>query len=447
MKMKYNYSNRFITFSIRTIFLLAVLLIQVCSYAQSIPFTLEEAIRTGVENNFQVKMMKNDQRSNVILNNWGTAGLWPTISVNAVQGIASNSLEQKLANGTLIERDGAVLRNTNAGLAISWRIFDGMRMFATKKRLEELERNGELSFRRQIITTVFDIIGSFHLLLQLEQQKKALEQSIAFFKERKKIADDRFRIGTAAKTDLLQAQTDLNLQQGNLYNLENNIRQAYTNLNHLMGRDPATQFTVSGTILPDSSLSLENIKTKALAGNYDLLLAQSQLSILFQSKREILSQRLPTVTLNGNFNFSQNKNDAGFTLFSRNSGPNGNIGVAIPLFNGGNLIRQQQVADVAIQSQQITIERLQNQLQRDLLNSYAAYQNALKLAQLEKETLLLIEENNSIATERFKKLSITSLELRQIQLDLINSQTRYYNALFTARMAEAELKLLAGILE
>ena len=426
---------------------MAVLLLQLSSFAQSVPLTLEEAIRTGVENNFQVKMIKNDQRTSVILNNWGTAGLWPTISVNTVQGIASNSLEQKLANGTLIERDGAVLRNTNAGLAISWRIFDGMRMFATKKRLEELERNGELSFRRQIITTVFDIIGSFHLLLQLEQQKKALEQSIAFFKERKKIADDRFRIGTAAKTDLLQAQTDMNLQQGNLYNLENNIRQAYTNLNHLMGRDPATQFTISGNILPDPSLSLENIKTKALAGNYDLLLAQSQLSILFQSKREILSQRLPTVTLNGNFNFSQNKNDAGFTLFSRNSGPNGNIGVAIPLFNGGNLIRQQQVADVAIQSQQITIERLQNQLQRDLLNSYASYQNALKLSQLEKETLLLIEENNSIATERFKKLSITSLELRQIQLDLINSQTRYYNALFTARMAEAELKLLAGILE
>jgi len=84
---------------------------------------------------------------------------------------------------------------------------------------------------------------------------------------------------------------------------------------------------------------------------------------------------------------------------------------------------------------------------RDLLNSYSTYQNALQLANLEKQTLELIEENNKIATERFKKLSITSLELRQIQLDLINSQTRYYNALFTARMAEAEMKLLAGILE
>jgi outer membrane protein TolC len=429
-------------------FLISVsILLHSYSFSQTNPLTLEEAIRTGIENNFQVKLVKNDQRSNVILNNWGTAGLWPSISINATKGIASNSLEQKLANGTIIERDGAILRNTNAGLIVSWRIFDGMRMFATKKRLEELERNGELNFRRQINTSVFDIIGSFHLILQLEQQRAALKQSISFFEERKKIADDRFRIGTGPKTDVLQAQTDVNLQYANLLNLENSLTQAHTNLNHLIGRDPDTKFSVSGNIMPDSSLTLSAIKDKALTGNYDLLLAQSQLSILFQNKREILSQRLPTVTLNGNFNFSQNKNDAGFTLFSRNSGPNTNIGIAIPLFNGGNIARQQQVADVAIQSQQITIESIQNQLFRDLLNSYATYQNALQLANLEKQTLELIEENNKIATERFKKLSITSLELRQIQLDLINSQTRYYNALFTARMAEAEMKLLAGILE
>lgn len=408
--------------------------------------TLEEAIQAGIENNFQIKIEKNNQRSNIILNNWGTAGLWPVVSLNSTIGIASNSLEQKLVNGTVIKRDGALLRNSNAGLQISWRIFDGMRMFATKKRLEELERNGELNFRRQINTAVFDIIGAFQLILQLEQQEKALRESIRFFDERKKMAEDRFRVGTAAKTDLLQAKTDLNIQQANLYNLKNNIQQAYTNLNHLIGRDPSIVYRVQGNIIPDTTLTIASVKEKVLAGNFDLLMAQSQLSILFQNKKEIISQRLPIVTLNGNFNFNQNRNDAGFTLFSRNSGPSGNIGIAIPLFNGGNILRQQQVAEVAIQSQQISIQELQNQLHRDLLNSYAVYKNALELAALETQTLQLIEENNMIATERFRKLAITSLEWRQIQLDMINCQTRYLNALFTARMAEAEMKLLGGVL-
>jgi len=434
--------------NIRPVYRIISLLFLTASLKAQAPLlTLEEAVRKGIEANFQVRLEKNDQQSNVILNNWGTAGLWPSISLSASKGIASNSLEQELANGTVIKRDGALLRNTNAGMQVSWRVFDGMRMFATKRRLEELERNGELTFRSQVNSTVFEIIAAYYLLLQLDQQKKAIESSLTFFEERKKIAEDRFRLGSSPKTDLLQAQVDLNTQRSNLLSIQNNIKLASTNLNHLMGRDPSTLFTVVGTVQPKSDLPYTELKEKALNGNFDLLLAQSQLSILFQTKKEIFSQRLPSVTLNGNFNFNQNRNDAGFTLFSRNSGPNGNIGIAIPLFNGGNFIRQQKVADVQIQSQQINLERLKNQLERDLQNAYASFQISLQQAQLEKESMQWIEENNRIATERFRKLTITSLELRQIQLDLINSQTRYFNALYLAILSETELKLLAGQLE
>jgi outer membrane protein TolC len=406
--------------------------------------TVNDAIQLAIEKNFNVVIEKNNQQIGVINNNWGTAGLLPVVSATGGMSIASNSLEQQLVNGTNIKRNGAVLRNSNAGLAISWRIFDGMRMFATKRRLEELEQIGELTFRRQINTTVFDVIGNYFQIVQLQQQKDALDETIRFFEERKKIAEDRFRIGTAPKTDLLQAQVDLNLQKANLMNIINNIQLAKSNFNNLLGRKPETAFTVAASIEPDVSLSFATVQEKAATQNFDLLLAQRNLSVLMQTKREIISQRLPTVTLNGNMNYSQNRNDAGFTLFSRNSGPNGNVGIAIPLFNGGNTIRQQKIANINIENQKITIDQTQNQVQTSLLNAYYNFKNALQIVQLEKENLELIKENNLIAMERFKKLSITSLELRQVQLDFINSQTRFINALFLAKLAETEMKLLAG---
>ncbi len=430
----------------KLILLLPGLLINMWAIAQSSSTLLriDEAIEIAIEKNFQVVIEKNARQTSVINNNWGTAGLWPTINATAITGIASNSLEQKLANGTVIQRDGAILRNVNTGVAVSWRIFDGMRMFATKKRLEELEQIGELTFRRQINVTVFEVISSYYQIVQLKQQKAALLETIRFFEERKKIAEDRFRIGTAPKTDFLQAQVDLNLQRANLMTVENNLRIAKSNFNNLLGRTPGVEFDTQEEIEPDASVSLTSITEKASAGNYDLLLAQSNLGVLLQQKREILAQRLPTVTLNGNINYSQNKNDAGFTLFSRNSGPNGNITLAVPLFNGGNNIRQMKVADITIQNQRTSIEQIKNQVQTSILNAFYNFKNALNLVQLEKENLELIRENNLIATERFKKLSITSLELRQVQLDYINSQTRYINALFLAKIAETEMKLLAG---
>jgi outer membrane protein len=101
---------------------------------------------------------------------------------------------------------------------------------------------------------------------------------------------------------------------------------------------------------------------------------------------------------------------------------------------------------VQIKNQQVVIDRLKNQVNTNLINAYFNFQNALNLVELEKTTLKLIEENNMIATERFRKLAITSLELRQVQLDFINGQTRYINALFQAKLAEAEMKMLAGSL-
>lgn len=421
------------------------LLINILAFAQEpLKLSVDEAIRIAVEKNFDVEIVKNEQQIGAINNNWGTAGLWPNINLNSTLGIASNNLEQRLSNGTTIKRNGAVLRNINAGFAVSWRIFDGMRMFASKRRLEELERMGELNFRSQVNTTVFNVIAAYYEIVQLNQQRKALQATIKFFEERKLIAESRFTIGTAPKTDFLQAEVDLNQQKGSLLAIENNIRVAKANFNNLLARKPDTVFEVMEVIEPDVTVSYAALQQKATTDNYDLLLAQSSLSVLVQQKREIISQRLPSVTLNGNFNLSQSKNDAGFTLFNRNLGPSGNVGIAIPIFQGGNIKRQEQVADIGIKNQQIVIDRLKNQVNTSLLNAFYNFQNALNLVKLEKNTLSLIEENNMIATERFRKLAITSLELRQVQIDYINGQTRYINSLYMAKLAEAEMKLLAG---
>lgn len=422
-----------------------VCLINIAAFSQvAVKLTVEEAIQIAVEKNFDVVIEKNAQQIGKINNNWGNAGLYPNINITGTSAIASNNLEQKLSNGTTIKKNGAILRNLNAGFAVSWRIFDGMKMFATKKRLEELETIGELTFRRQINATVFDVIAAYYQIVQLNQQKKALQETIQFFEERKQIAESRFTIGTAPKTDLLQAQVDLNQQKASLLSIENSVRVAKANFNNLLSRTPETAFDVQEVIQPDATISFTSLHQKSQTDNYDLLLAQSSLSVLVQQKREIISQRLPSVTLNGNFNLAQSKNDAGFTLYNRNLGPNGNIGIAIPIFQGGNIKRQERVADINIRNQQIVIDQLKNQVNTSLVSAYYNFQNAVNLVELEKSTLLLIQENNVIATERFRKLAITSLELRQVQIDYINGQTRYINALYMAKLAEAEMKLLAG---
>ena len=49
-----------------------------------------------------------------------------------------------------------------------------------------------------------------------------------------------------------------------------------------------------------------------------------------------------------------------------------------------------------------------------------------------------------IATERYKKLNITSVELRQIQISYNAAKNRLYDALYQAKVAETTVALLSG---
>ncbi len=413
-------------------------------FAQDMLLTAEDAVKYAIEHNYGISISKNNIEIGKINNNWANAGAVPVISATANKTIGVNNLQQKLSNGTTTIRNGNNTKNTNAGIAINWPVFDGLKMFATKRRLEELERNGEYAFRKNLNETVYNVISSYYNVVTIKEQVKSTQEQITLYSDRYNLAQRRFEIGTGAKYEVLEAQVDLNEQKSILLSLQNSLAISKTSLNNIIGKVPDTMYVVIDTITVKELPSIEEAKNKIEKQNPDILLANSDLTVLFESKKELAAQRLPVVTLNGFYNFSRNSNGAGFTLFNQTYGPSGSIGIAIPLFNGGLIKKQMSVTDIQIRNQNITLAETKNNLQTALTNAYINYSNSLKIVELEKSNLALATENIFIATERFKKLNITSVELRQIQISYNDAKTRLYNALYQAKLAEAQVALLTG---
>lgn len=406
--------------------------------------TLADAIRMALEQSFQIKIAQNDLKAADINNHWGTAGLLPSAAITANKTLASNNLQQNLTNGTIIKRDGASVNNLNAGLAVSWRVFDGMRMFATKKRLEELEKLGEQELSRQMNELAFEVASIYLNIWRLKEQQTATREVIRFNEERFKLAQAKFQAGTIAKPDLLQAELDLNEQKAALLTLENNTRLAQFNLNQVMAQPATTPIQITDSLPGLAALNLGDILAKADNKNPQVLAAKTNLAILMQSKREITSQRLPSATIGANYNFFRNRNAAGFTLLNQSYGPQVNFGVAIPIFNAGNVKRQEKIADLNIQNQQLAEQQLRLQLSTLVQQAYSNYENGKALFELESKNLVLAEQNNQINLERFRKQYITAVELRQSQLNYANARNRQANARFQLELAAVELRVLAG---
>jgi outer membrane protein TolC len=412
--------------------------------AQDTMMTAQEAIQTAIENNYGVIISKNEIEIGSINNSWANTDLLPSVSATATKQAGVNNLQQKLSNGTVTTKKGNTSQNLNAGLAVNWRIFDGLKMFATKKRLEELERNGEYSFRKNLNETVYNVISSYYNIVTLNEQRKATLEQISLYNDRYILSQRRLDIGTGAKYEVLQAQVDLNEQRSNLLSLQNSIALAKASLLNLLGKNPDTSFNIMDTIILSPLPAYADVQSKIAQQNPDILLANSQLYILQQQKKEINAARLPSVDLNGYYNFSRSSSGAGFNLFNQTYGPSGSVGISVPLFAGIVVKKQLQISDIQIRNQQISIDETKNNLQTALNNAYINYHNALKAIDLEQNNLVLAKENITIATERYKRLNITSVELRQIQISYNDARNRLYSALYQAKMAEATVALLSG---
>lgn len=407
--------------------------------------TLNDAIQQALSKNFDLQIARNDEDVATLLNNWGNAGRLPTVSAAAGYNFSNNNLDQRLSNGTNIKRNGASFQSENASMVAQWRVFNGFRVVAAKSRLDEQQKIANLNVRQQANVLVYNVISSYINLLRFQAQQKANQETLLLFEERMKLAENRFNIGVSGKSDYLQAAADYNAAKTNIMTIENNIEQEKVRLNNMLSRNPSEAFTTSDASMTDVSF---DDRDKILAAidtlNPSMLMARSQLAVLYQQQREINANRLPTVTLNAGAGLNNSVNSAGFTLRNTTYGPNAGIQLAIPIFQGGVVKQNLKVNAVQQKSQQVQIESLRNDLMTALAAAYNNYNNAKKLYDLELQTLEVVKENNVIAMERFRKASITSVELRQTQINLIESQTRMINAQYQMKQAEADVLLVMG---
>jgi outer membrane protein len=410
----------------------------------SVSLDSREAVRIALENNLDIKIVKGDLDIATINNTWGNAGKWPTVNANFQNTQAITNLNQELSNGSTTKRNGVNNNVLTANLSAQWRIYNGHRVRATKQRFEELEKIGLIDVEQQMQRVTFDVLITYYNIVRLNQQVKATDAIIALAEERLKIAQTRFEVGSAAKTDMLQSAIDLNEQQISLTDIRRQIRNNKAILNTLMKRPVEHPLEVADTVFTIPRITYIDAVAKLDTQNLDLMRAERERALLIEDRRIINSQRLPVLSLNSNTTYSRNKSTAGLFLVNQTYGPNLGLGLSIPIYNSNIFKTQLKVNEVQQRQQVLQTELLKSQLQRDLLIAFQEYENAINVAETELRNVKSAEENNFIATERFKKLQGNTIELRQAQLSLIEAQDRYINAVFRAKVAATSIDLFLG---
>lgn len=420
-----------------------ILMLAGSMHAQSL-LTLEDAVKIALENNYAIRIARNDaqvSQTNVAI---GNAGMLPKVTASFTDSNGIQHLSQTRADGTVNTVDNAKSSNISYGANLDWTVFDGFKMFARYDQLKALQQLGESQIKLKILDRIGAVNSMYFDLVQQQLQLSALDTALVISKQRLTLAQNRYSIGKASKLEVLNAQVDLNADTSALLKQKELFTQTKTQLNQLLARDITTDFKVSEEIQVDPKLDLAELTALAQKQNPQLesLLISKKVAEL--QLKQTKANRYPIVKVNTGYNFSEAKSELGFTTQSSARGLNYGLSATLNLFDGNSQNRNEKIAKLTVENSKLALEEQQQALQTQLALAYQTYQTQLQLSELEEKNVQIAQQNLNITLDKFRIGTITTFEFRTAQLNFVEAKTRYSNTLYQAKLAEIGLRELAG---
>lgn len=429
-------------------FFISLILACTATRAQQV-LTLEQAIDLGLKNNFDIRMARNDAEVSANDNAYANFAFAPRINGTAAQTWTNTATKQEFGNGTKRDTSGIRNKQLQAAVNLNWTLFDGLKMFATRQRVQAIEILGELAVRNQVENTVANIINSYYNIAQQKQQLRALAEQMSISDERVKLSDAKFQTGLAPKTDWLQAKVDYNAQRANWLRQQTVIEQSKAALNQLLAiADENVNYDVRDTIPLNLQYTYGQILENVNQTNPQLQISRQNLEISRLTLKERKGDFFPVLSFNSAYNFNQSRASAAINQFSpvfnQNRGFNYGFSATVPIFNGLNAHRQYKAAKLDIEYQQLALDNQASLVQLQLRNAYRDYEYYKMALELEQESVDLARENTMVALERFRQGVSTTLEVKEAQQSLELAAYRLIQARYNTKVAETELMRLKG---
>lgn len=424
----------------------ALFLLVVCPVFGQELLTVEKAVETALENNYQIKTASNELKIDGISISAGNAGMLPSLGASITDNNTIQNLSQTRSDGSNVERDNAKNNSLNYGVALDWTLFDGFRMFANYEQLKETQKLGEAELKQVILTKVGEVMITYYDLVQQQQQLSALDSTILISEQRVELAQNRFTIGKVSKLEVLNAAVDLNTDR----TLMQRQRELYLNtkiqLNQLLARNLKTEFMVAPEIFVDESLLLGELETKVANENPQLQAELINMKISELEMKQIKAARYPTIFATTGYNFGRSESDLGFATSTNSRGFNYGLGATLNLFDGFNQNQNEKIGKIVIDNAVVAVAEQEQQLMSLVGTTYQTYLTNISLIELEGNNESIAKENLDITVEKYRIGTIPTIEFRTAQLNYINAKVRYSNAKFQAKLSEIILKQLAGSL-
>jgi len=409
--------------------------------------SLEEAMRQGLENNHNIIVRQRQQEqanNNVFI---GNAGFLPRLNLTGnYQHSIQNTYLEFAGEMPPIDRNNAASTTYGTSVELQYTLFDGLSRFYQYDRLQELGRTADIQTQLTIENTLFSIVQTYLEVARQRENYNISQTAVELSAQRLERVQNTYDYGGNSKLDVLNAKVDLNTDSVNLTQASLNLENTKRNLNVLMGRDPSHEFVVRDDFEINNDLELDQLLDKAMKQNASLQLARYNLNTARLDEKISGANNLPRLNLNGSYGYNRQENEASFIESQEQLGFTGGLSLNYTIYDANVRSTQIQSAEISSEIEQENVTLTKKQLQRDVLNAYATFDNNLFLLEKEQDNLETARLNFERSESALRLGQINSTQFREAQLNLIRAQRSINNLYYQAKLSEVRLYRLAGVL-
>ncbi len=408
--------------------------------------TVEDAIRLGLKNNYDIKIARNTAEIAANNKGKGIANFLPVIDTNSELRYDDTNE----STGSPMSFGDSVTRTSDTYLGLTWTLFDGFRMFADKKRYDELAMSGEYEARDRIERTVVSIMASFFNLVQQEQLLDVIRDTLAVSKRRLEREEVRRELGGASSTDLLNARVNYNNDESTLLDQQLAVTIALNELNIVLARDPLTPVEVKKEIvIPPLTMNYEKLLEVAKKENSTLLTARYDKRVAEEEVKIAQSAFWPRLFLNGSYGYADRAlfgDDILPGTDRRRHSIDSTIGlfVSFNVFNGNIDKINFQNARLELLNSDLNLQNIENRITGLVREKYTTYQKRMAKVRIEEENTATAKQNMELQKELYATGASDSLDFRDAQVLYARAQVNLIVSRFDARISLLEIEQLIG---
>ena len=407
--------------------------------------SLKECIEVGLKQNYDLLIVRNDEQ--IAQNNAtaANAGMLPTLDLSAGYRGSSDRTSTTPREGESYTEKGSFDQSADVGLALSWTIFDGMRIRTNYKILQEMREKGELQTRYTIEDFVANLTAEYYNLIQQTIRLKNFRYAVALSKERLRIAEERLKVGTFSRLDVLQARVDFNADSSQYMTQQEMVSSSRIRINELMAKENLQERCVAedSVIYINSSLKWDELSAQTLHTNTSILMADKNTEISELEFKSVKSRNFPYLRLSGGYGYTHNHFADGTIKTRGTLGRNVGLSMGFTIFDG-NRRREQRNAKIEVENAYYTRKQVEQSLLADLSNFWQAYCNNLEVIELEEQNLLTAKENYEIAMERYRLGNLSGIDMREAQKSLLDAEERLLTSQYNTKLCEISLQQISG---